>query len=85
MKVLFTGIQPTGLLHIGNYFGAMRPAIELQEGGDAFYLPGQGAKDVHFRRRKAARLVVLYVKHAQHLVDHRLPHQRPPLQAQRVL
>ncbi len=32
-----TGIQPSGVLHIGNYFGAMRPAIELQDKGDAFY------------------------------------------------
>jgi tryptophanyl-tRNA synthetase len=32
-----TGFQPTGILHIGNYFGALRPAIELQEKGEAFY------------------------------------------------
>jgi len=32
-----TGFQPTGGLHIGNYFGALRPAIELQEKGEAFY------------------------------------------------
>jgi tryptophanyl-tRNA synthetase len=32
-----TGIQPTGALHIGNYFGAMRPAIEAQKKGDCFY------------------------------------------------
>jgi tryptophanyl-tRNA synthetase len=32
-----TGIQPTGNLHIGNYFGAMRPAIEAQERGECFY------------------------------------------------
>jgi len=36
MRVL-TGITPSGTLHIGNYFGAMRPAIEMQEGGDSFY------------------------------------------------
>jgi tryptophanyl-tRNA synthetase len=30
VKVLFTGIQPTGLLHIGNYFGAIRNWVELQ-------------------------------------------------------
>jgi tryptophanyl-tRNA synthetase len=36
MRIL-TGITPSGTLHIGNYFGAMRPAIELQAGGDAFY------------------------------------------------
>src|SRR4051812_43886724 len=32
-----TGIQPSGALHIGNYFGAMRPAIEAQSQGDCFY------------------------------------------------
>ena len=30
MKVFFTGIQPTGLLHIGNYFGAIRNWVEMQ-------------------------------------------------------
>ncbi len=37
MPRILTGIQPSGTLHIGNYLGAMRPAIELQEQGDAFY------------------------------------------------
>lgn len=32
-----TGIQPSGTLHIGNYFGAMRPAIEAQSQGECFY------------------------------------------------
>jgi tryptophanyl-tRNA synthetase len=32
-----TGITPSGALHIGNYFGAMRPAIEAQAGGDCYY------------------------------------------------
>ncbi|MCX6943189.1 MAG: tryptophan--tRNA ligase [Opitutales bacterium] len=32
-----TGITPSGSLHIGNYFGAMRPAIEAQAHGDCFY------------------------------------------------
>jgi tryptophanyl-tRNA synthetase len=36
MRIL-SGIQPSGSLHIGNYFGMMRPSIELQEKGDAFY------------------------------------------------
>ena len=33
-----TGITPSGTLHIGNYFGAMQPAIEAQTRGDNFYL-----------------------------------------------
>jgi tryptophanyl-tRNA synthetase len=38
MRIL-SGIQPTGILHIGNYFGMMRPAIQLQEttGNETFY------------------------------------------------
>jgi len=36
MRIL-TGIQPSGALHLGNYFGAMKPAIELQQEGEAFY------------------------------------------------
>lgn len=36
MRIL-SGIQPSGALHIGNYFGMMRPAIELQEQGGALY------------------------------------------------
>ena len=36
MRIL-SGIQPTGILHIGNYFGMMRPAIALQDEGEALY------------------------------------------------
>jgi tryptophanyl-tRNA synthetase len=36
MRIL-SGIQPSGALHLGNFFGMMRPAIELQEQGEAFY------------------------------------------------
>ena len=36
MRIL-SGIQPSGVLHVGNYFGMMKPSIELQDKGDAFY------------------------------------------------
>ena len=36
MRIL-TGIQPSGTLHLGNYFGAMLPAIQLQNEGEAYY------------------------------------------------
>ncbi len=29
MQKLFTGLQPSGSLHIGNYFGALKPAVEM--------------------------------------------------------
>ncbi len=35
MRVL-TGIQPSGALHIGNYFGAIKQMIDLQETSDLF-------------------------------------------------
>ena len=36
MRIL-SGIQPSGVLHVGNYFGMMRPAIALQDEGQALY------------------------------------------------
>ena len=36
-KISLTGIKPTGELHIGNYFGAIKPALELANEYDARY------------------------------------------------
>jgi len=38
-KRVLTGIKPTGDAHIGNYFGALKPAVDLSESGeyDCFY------------------------------------------------
>jgi tryptophanyl-tRNA synthetase len=35
MRIL-SGIQPSGELHLGNYFAMMKPAIELQQQGETF-------------------------------------------------
>ncbi len=35
-KVLLSGIKPTGDLHIGNYFGAIRQWLEMQETYDSY-------------------------------------------------
>ena len=40
MRIL-TGIQPSGKLHWGNYFGAMQPSIGMQDKGDAFIFIAQ--------------------------------------------
>lgn len=37
MKTILSGITPSGKLHLGNYFGAIRQHIQMQEKGDAFY------------------------------------------------
>ncbi len=36
MRIL-SGIQPSGVLHVGNYFGMIQRAIALQAEGEAFY------------------------------------------------
>ncbi len=36
MRIL-SGVQPSGTLHIGNYFGAIRQFLRLQEGHECFY------------------------------------------------
>ncbi|MCL2094389.1 MAG: tryptophan--tRNA ligase [Treponema sp.] len=36
-KISLTGIKPTGDIHIGNYFGAIKPALELAKTYDARY------------------------------------------------
>lgn len=37
MRIL-SGIQPTGLIHLGNYFGALRQWIDLQEKHDCYFM-----------------------------------------------
>lgn len=34
---ILSGVQPTGKLHLGNYFGAVQQHIEMQDQGECFY------------------------------------------------
>ena len=36
-RTVFSGIQPTGNLHIGNYLGALRNWVDLQNDYDTIY------------------------------------------------
>ena len=38
MKRILTGIQPSGKLHWGNYFGAIRNMVELQNAGEDMFM-----------------------------------------------
>ena len=38
MQRLFTGLQPSGTLHIGNYFGALKPFVELSKEYESFLM-----------------------------------------------
>ena len=37
MKRVFSGVQPTGNIHIGNYLGAIRQFVELEKENDCLY------------------------------------------------
>jgi tryptophanyl-tRNA synthetase len=37
MKTIFSGIQPSGNLHIGNYIGAINQWVKMQENSDALF------------------------------------------------
>ncbi len=37
MKRVFSGVQPTGNIHIGNYLGALKQFVELQEENQCIY------------------------------------------------
>lgn len=37
MARVFSGVQPTGNLHLGNYLGALTQFVELQEGNECIY------------------------------------------------
>src|SRR5438093_8434607 len=36
-KRILSGVQPSGKLHVGNYFGAVKQHIALQDEGECFY------------------------------------------------
>lgn len=66
--VLVSGIKPTGDLHIGNYFGAMRQQVELAQSGEyrpfifvADYHALNTIQDAEEMRRRTRELVLAYL------------------------
>ncbi|AAK78603.1 tryptophanyl-tRNA synthetase [Clostridium acetobutylicum DSM 1731] len=65
-KVIFSGIQPSGELTIGNYFGAIKNWVKLQDEYDCYYCivdlhaitVKQEAKDL---RRRTLQLIATYI------------------------
>ena len=37
-KTLLSGVKPTGRPHIGNYFGAMKQFVDLQDSNNCFFM-----------------------------------------------
>jgi len=66
--VLVSGVKPTGDLHIGNYFGAMRQQVELAESGKyrpfifvADYHALNSMQDAEEMKRRTHELVMAYL------------------------
>lgn len=66
--VLVSGVKPTGELHIGNYFGAMRQLVELTKSGKyrpfifvADYHALNTMQDAEEMRRRTRELVTAYL------------------------
>ncbi|NLZ51023.1 MAG: tryptophan--tRNA ligase, partial [Rikenellaceae bacterium] len=37
MDIVLSGIRPTGNLHLGNYFGALRNFVKIQSSYDCYF------------------------------------------------
>lgn len=60
MKRILSGVQPSGKLHLGNYFGAIRQHIHLQEEGECFFFIADyhaltTSRDAEAREREEAK------------------------------
>ncbi len=56
---IFSGVQPTGNLHIGNYFGAIKQWIDLQHENDCFFcIVDLHAMTVPYNQEKLPELVL---------------------------
>lgn len=53
-KKIISGVQPTGVLHIGNYFGAVQRWVQFQDSGEnaAFFIA-----DLHSMTLPYVRLI----------------------------
>jgi tryptophanyl-tRNA synthetase len=63
---ILSGIQPSGELHIGNYFGAMRQHVALQEKGEGIYFIADyhsmtSVRDAALRRELVRDLALDYL------------------------
>ena len=65
-RKVFSGVQPTGNLHIGNYLGAFRNWVKLQDEYETIYCVVDlhaltqpiGPQELHARRIEAAKIVL---------------------------
>ncbi len=73
-KRILSGVQPSGKLHLGNYFGAIQQHIALQDEGEAFYF----IADYH-------AMTTLLEAEAKEAGDAKRAGSRPPKKAPEIL
>lgn len=61
MKTVLSGIQPSGKLHLGNYFGAMRQHLAFQETHECYYFIANYHALTSLRNRNLLRQYTLDV------------------------
>ncbi|HWJ03071.1 MAG TPA: tryptophan--tRNA ligase [Verrucomicrobiae bacterium] len=66
MKRVFSGVQPTGEIHIGNYLGAIRNFVKLQHEADCYFCVVNlhavtVPQDPEILRQKTLELATLYL------------------------
>ena len=76
-ELVFSGVQPTGNLHLGNYLGAIKRFVELQAGRDCIYcvvdmhaitLPQDPAELNRQTREVTAAFLAAGIDPARHIV-----------------
>lgn len=62
-KILLSGVKPTGRPHIGNYFGAMRQFVELQNEYDCLFMIADyhGLNFIQDRKEMSENLLALAI------------------------
>jgi tryptophanyl-tRNA synthetase len=66
MKRILSGIQPSGKLHIGNYFGAVKPWLTYQDNNECFFFLANlhaltTVRDKEFLQKSTLDLVLDYI------------------------
>ena len=70
MERIITAIKPTGLMHIGNYFGAVKPLLEMSNNFETlFFIADYHAlnyiKSAEELRENSRKLAAAYLACAQ--------------------
>ena len=70
-KRIFSGAQPTGSLHIGNYLGALKNWVALQDEYESFYcIVNLHAITLAVSQLQQSRVLRVVIEHTQEIGKH---------------